>query len=847
LIDDQLIKIKMDKMKTILTTGIKKSNVIVYIVAIVVFLLITVIYFSPILEGKKLKQHDITMFKGMSKEIVDHRDATGEEALWTNSMFGGMPAWQISVRYNANLMRFVDKIITLWLPYPLNFVFLYFLGFFILMLVLKIDPWVGIVGSIAFALSSYFFIILGAGHTSKAHAIGYMAPVLAGIILTYRGKYWQGAVLTAVALSLEILSGHLQITYYLLIIVIVYGIFKLVESVIEKRMAHFFKATGFLIVAAVLAIFTHSTNLWATYDYGQDTMRGKPELTKTKEIKSGGLDKDYITDWSVGIGETWSLLIPNVKGGASGLLGNVDEIIEADPAYRKAIAQQSNAYWGDQPGTSGPVYVGIIVMFFFILGLFIIRSKLKWALLAVTILSILLAWGRNWMPLTDFFIDYIPGYNKFRAVSMILVMAELTIPILAFLALGKLVAEPELLRNNKKPIYYSIGLTGGILILFYLLPSSFFNFLSANESLQFAQLSQTSDAASANVYLSSLENVRIAIFKADVLRSIIYVALSALLVYLFIVNKIKKTWLILGIGVLILIDMISINQRYLNKNNFIRAREYETPFKLTAADKYILNDTDPDFRVLDLTKSTFNDASCSYFHKSIGGYHGAKLQRYQDVIENSIHKEIQELYALSGESTKESIDKILSSFQVLNMLNAKYIITNPNSMPLMNSSAFGHAWFANNIIMVNNADEEIAAINSNNLSLTAIVDNKFTDQLKGRSFENDNNSSILLDSYSPNYLVYNFSSSSEQLVVFSEIYYNKGWIAYIDNTKVPYLRANYILRALVVPGGNHKIEFKFEPKVWIVGERISFASSLLLIILILACVGFELKKRTVKK
>ena len=366
------------------------KNIIPYVTAVAVFLIITMVYFSPLLEGKKLKQHDIDMFKGMSKEIADFRESTGEEALWTNSMFGGMPAWQISVRYHGNLTTYIDKAVTLWLPYPANYVFLYFIGFFVLMLVLKIDPWVALIGSVAFALSSYFFIILGAGHTSKAHAIGYMAPVLAGIILAFRGKYWQGALLTAVALALEIKSGHLQITYYLLIIVIVYGIFKLIEAITTKQFAHFFKATGILIIAALLAVSTYSTNLWATYDYGQDTMRGTPELTKDAGNKSSGLDKDYITAWSYGVGETWSFLIPNIKGGASGLLGNVDAIKESDPTYRSAISQQSNAYWGDQPGTSGPVYIGVIVMFLFVLGMFIVNSKLKWILLIATILSIFL-------------------------------------------------------------------------------------------------------------------------------------------------------------------------------------------------------------------------------------------------------------------------------------------------------------------------------------------------------------------------------------------------------------------------------------------------------------------------
>lgn len=824
-----------------------KSNVTAYITAIVVFLIITLVYFSPLLEGKKLKQHDITMFKGMSKEIVDHREATGEEPLWTNSMFGGMPAWQISVRYSGNLTTYIDRAVTLWLPYPANYVFLYFLGFFVLMLVLKVDPWVGIVGAIAFALSSYFFIILGAGHTSKAHAIGYMAPVLAGIILTFRGKYWQGALLTAVALALEIKSGHLQITYYLLIIVIVYGIFKLIEAITKKQLAHFFKVTGILLVAAILAISTYTTNLWATYDYGQDTMRGKPELTKNSENKSSGLDKDYITAWSYGIGETWSFIIPNVKGGPTGILGNVDAIKEADPAYRNAIAQQSNYYWGDQPGISGSSYVGVIVMFLFLLGMFIVNDRLKWILFTVTVLSILLAWGKNWMPFTDFFIDYIPGYNKFRAVTMILVIAELAIPILAFLALNKIVSNPAILKVKKNSLYYSFGLTGGIILLFYIAPSVFFDFLSSNEKVQFAEIMKGKDAAQVSIYLSSLENVRIAIFRADAMRSLIFVVLAALLVYFYSVNKIKRSWLIAGLGLLILIDMVSINRRYLNNDNFIRAKQFDEPFTASAADNYILNDNDPDFRVLDITSSTFNDTRCSYFHKSIGGYHGAKLQRYQDLIEEHIQGDIQSITGvLSSGATMENIDNIFDRQQVLNMLNMKYVIYNPEAMPLMNKSAFGNAWFADNVVMVNSADEEIDALGKNELQTSAIVDKRFASQLEGKSFVKDSTSLIKLISYAPNKLIYNFNSLTEQLVVFSEIYYNKGWNAYIDGQQVPYLRANYVLRALPVPAGKHDIEFKFEPRIWVVGERISFAGSLLLILLLIAGIGFEVKKLIAK-
>lgn len=823
---------------------INLKKLIPYIVAVVVFLAISLVYFSPLLEGKKLQQHDVAMWKGMSKEIADYRESTGEEALWTNSMFGGMPAWQIWVKYKGNLVYFINKVVTLNLPYPANAVFLYFLGFLVLLLVLRVNPWVSLAGAIAYGLSSYFFIILGAGHISKAYAIGYMAPVLAGIILTFRGKYWQGALLTAVALALEIKAGHLQITYYLLLLVVVYGIFKLVEAVQQKQLPNFAKAGAYLLVAAILAVLTHSTNLWATYEYGRDTMRGKPELTKDKDIKSSGLDKDYITAWSYGVGETWSLMIPNAKGGASAQIGKQKALDKADRNYRQSISQQS-AYWGDQPGTSGPVYVGVIAVFLFILGLFIVNTNLRWALLAATILSIMLAWGKNFMPLTDLFIDYFPGYNKFRAVSMILVIAELTIPLLAFLALDKIIKNPELIRKNMKTFYISLGLTGGLLFLFYILPTAFFSFLSDFEETQFSSMLQGKDAGQMAAFMSSLEDVRIAIFKADALRSLLFVIAAAGILFAFIYGKIKKGWLIAGIAVLVLVDMVPVDQRYLNNDKFVRARLVEVPFSPTPADRQILQDKDPDFRVLDITSSTFNDSRCSYFHKSIGGYHGAKLQRYQDLIEYYIQPEISMITnTFSGEGI--TFDRILEMFekqQVLGMLNTRYVIYNPDAQPLRNSSAFGNAWLVNDYKIVATADEEIAALGKNDLKNTAIIDQRFAEQINGKVLSVDRTASISLASYAPNQLTYQFNAQSEQLVVFSEIYYNKGWNAYIDGDKVPHFRANYVLRAMTIPAGKHTIDFKFEPKVWAIGERVSFASSLLLILLVLGGLFVEVRKK----
>ncbi|MEJ2593575.1 MAG: YfhO family protein [bacterium] len=813
-----------------------------YFAAIIIFLVITFSYFSPLLEGKKLQQHDIAMYKGMSKEIVDFREATGEEPLWTNSMFGGMPAWQISVIYSGNLMRYVDDLFTLWLPRPADYVFLYFLGFFILMLVLRINPWVSIIGAIAFALSSYFFIILGAGHTSKAHAIGYMAPVLAGIILTYRGKYITGALMTALFLALEVRAGHPQITYYLLLVVLFYGIYQLIKMIQDKRYNHFFKATGLLVAAALMAVLTHATNLWATYDYGKDTMRGKPELTKNMENKSGGLDRDYITHWSYGIGETWSLLIPNVKGGASGVIGQQKEMKDiheralkkADPRYRKVISQQVSAYWGDQPGTSGPVYVGVIVVFLFVLGMFLVKDRLKWVLFAATLLSIFLSWGHHMMWFTDLFIDYVPGYNKFRAVSMTLVIAELTIPILAFMMLHKIVTEPDIIRANMRPFLISLGLTGGIILLFALFPAWFFSFTSEMEQNYLRTLPNNADSSQIIEAFENIEQVRIAIFRADAWRSLLFVAAAAGLLFVFVYLKISKVWFILGIAILILVDMVLIDRRYLNNDDFIRARQADMPFTEGRADQVILSDPDPDFRVLDLTVSTFNDASCSYFHKSIGGYHGAKLQRYQDLIDEYLNAEIQDLRtSLPGQNPETVIQQILKRQKILNMLNMRYIIVMKEMSAVPNRNNFGHAWFVKEIDRVKSADEEIEQIGEVDLKEVAVVDEKFSDNLPQQPIGGDTAATISLRSYAPNKLVYDYRSATNQLAVFSEIYYDKGWNAYLDGELVPHFRADYVLRAMSLPAGEHTIEFHFEPRVWKIGEKISLASSLLLILMVL--------------
>jgi len=801
--------------------SMKKSNLKIllpYIAAVMVFLLITVIYFSPLLEGKKIFQSDIAQFKGVSKEIVDFREKTKTEALWTNSMFGGMPAYQVSVSYKGNILGYVDKIITLGLPHPASVVFLYFIGFFILLMVLKVDPWLAIAGSIAFAFSSYFFIIIDVGHNSKAHAIAYIAPVLAGIILTLRKKYILGGILTAVFLSLEIKANHPQITYYLVIMVFLLGISELIFAFRQKRILQLMTSIGVLVIAATFAVLTNIATLWATWDYGKDTIRGKSELTSNLENKTSGLDKDYATQWSYGIGETMTLFIPNFYGGASASkISENSAIVKAlkeNNIPQNQIAQFTKyplpfLYWGNQPSVAGPVYVGAIVVFLFILGLIIVRGPLKWWLLAATVLSILLSWGHNFMALTDFFLDYVPGYNKFRAVSMTLVIAEVAMPTLAILALKVLFEKHLDQKKLVKSLQIAAGITGGITLLFVIMPGLFLSFTgpvdaSIQQNYQFPDW-----------MMQAIRDERARVVRLDALRSFVYIILSAGLLWAFLYSKVNKTYVYIILGALILLDMFAISKRYLNNESFTAKTKVETPFTPTQADQQILQDPDPDYRVFNLTVSTFNDASTSYFHKSIGGYHGAKLRRYQELIENQISK---------------------NNMSVLNMLNTKYfILPGEDRQPTAqrNYDALGHAWFVEGYELVDNADLEMAAISVFNPGDTAIIDKRFESALETFVPGRDSSASIELTAYAPNHLSYQYETSKDDLAVFSEIYYPKGWNAYVDGILTPHFRANYVLRAMVLPAGSHKLDFKFEPNIYVVGEKISLISSILLLIVII--------------
>jgi hypothetical protein len=826
--------------------------------AILLFVLISLIYFSPALEGKKLKQGDIERFKGMSKEITDYRKMTGEEPLWTRSMFSGMPAYFISVEYSGNLFRTVNKVLQLGLPHPANQLFLYFLGFFILMLVLRINPWLAIVGSLAFAFSSYFFIIIEAGHNSKALAISYMAPVLAGIILAFRGRYLTGGLLTAFFLSLEIAANHFQITYYLMLMIVIYGIYELVATIREKRWTNFLKASGSLLIAAVLALGVNATSLLISYDHTPYTTRGKSELTFNQENKTSGLDRDYVTAWSYGVSETMTLAIPRFMGGASyGQLGENSRLYDAltKNGFRKqdalSILKQVPLYWGQQPFTSGPVYAGAIIFFLFIFGLFIVKGKLRWWLLTVTVLAIMLAWGKNMMWFTNLFLDYFPAYNKFRAVSMTLVIADLAMPVLAMLALAKVFGKETDRAPLMKGLKYSTAIIGGIFLLLLLVPQWFFNF-SGNADADFTrQLADISreyfrSNAQASDFASALAGDRVRILRLDTLRSLLFILLSAGLIWFYLKGKIKKAGIVIaGIGILVLADMWPINKNYLNNENFERSRLVDNPYQPSEADNEIMRDREPGFRVLNLTVSPFNDASTSFFHHSVGGYHGAKLKRYQEIIEYHIEPEMRRLInVLRDGSTPERLEMILGESPVLNMLNTKYFVIMGKQGPILyvNPHRPGPAWFAEAFEFVAGADEEISRLGEIDPLRKAIIDIRYEAELQGKDFMHDTLGHIALTDYKPNHMTYTSRASSEQLAIFSEVYYPAGWKACIDGKPAAHFRANYVLRAMVVPAGEHTIEFKFEPEIFHTGETLSLIFSIILLSLILLYIIIELRK-----
>ena len=813
------------------------------IVAIVFFAAISFVYFYPaVTEGRILSQHDSVAGIGAGQEGKEYYERTGESTRWTNSVFGGMPTYQMAPSYESSRTLIgIEKLYRLYLPNYVWLVFVMLLGFYILLRAFDFKVWMSALGAILWAFSSYFFIIIAAGHIWKFVTLAYIPPTIAGMVLCYRGKYGIGCLLTALFVALQIASNHIQMSYYFLFVMFFMFIAYGVQAYRQQTLPAFWKATGVLVFAGVLGICVNLSNLYHTYEYSKESMRGKSELVKKNSANqtSSGLERDYITQWSYGIGETFTLLVPNTKGGASvPLAANEKAMEKANPLYGN-IYSQLGQYWGEQPGTSGPVYVGAFVLFLFVLGLFIVKGPMKWALLAATVLSILLSWGKNFMGFTDLFIDYMPMYNKFRTVSSILVIAEFTIPLLAMMALKEVVAAPQILKERRKEFLISFGLTGGLALLFAIFPKVFFpSYVSSMEM----QALQNIPAEQLVPLLTNLEEVRVSLFTADAWRSFFIVLIGVALVWGYGMGKLKPTMLVGALLVLCLVDMWDVNKRYLYDDQFVEKKVQTEGFQQTETDKLILQDNTLHYRVLNLASNTFNENNTSYWHKSIGGYHAAKLRRYQEMIEEHISGEMNGLFKGVTEVQGDVARLNPTDFPVLNMLNARYFIfplQGGKTLPLPNPHALGNAWFVNEVQYVDNANEEIAAIHGMNPKQKAVVDKRFASSVQ--SIPAGADATIRLVAYEPNYLKYEVESEKGGTVVFSENYY-PGWESTVDGKEVPHGRANYILRAMNVPAGKHVVEFKFDPKSLHLTETIAYVALGLLALLAVLVAWVYLKK-----
>jgi len=816
------------------------TNFTPHIVAVLLFTVISFLYFKPVIEGKQLLGHDSESWMCMAKETIDHNEKSDDVTLWTNSMFGGMPTYQISMQQPYNFIKYVEDVIMFY-PNTVYNLMLYLLGFYVLLLAFKVKPWLAIVGAIAFSFASYNLIIILAGHNSKAITIAYMAPLIGSVFMAFRQNKIIGSLLTAFFLSLAIRANHVQILYYTLIILLFFGVVEFIYSLKNKEIKSFFQSVGLVLIAALIAIGMNATSLITTYEYGQYTMRGNSNgLTVDAQNSQHGLNKDYITQWSYGVDETMTLLIPNFKGGASaGYLDAKSETGEklksmGVPNVETMMKEmQLPLYWGDQPGTSGPVYLGAIIIFLFVLSFFLVEKRILWWLIPMILLTLMLSWGRNFMWLTDIFIDYIPLYNKFRTVSMTLVAAGFGITLLAILAL-KEIFNPDINKEKlSRPIIISAAITAGISLIFAILPGMAGSFIGATDAQQFQ-----GDYAFLN---QTLPIDRKAMLVGDAFRSFGFIIAAAGLIWLYSKNKIKTNLTIVLLGILFLADLVPVCKRYLNDDSFTRKRKFENLIQPTNADNIILQDKS-EFRVLNAEVSIFNDASPSYFHKNIGGYHAAKLRRYQELINMQIEKEIGQLFGAFGRAkTFEQIAPTLDSLGVLNMLNMKYVIYNKDAAPLINPYANGNAWFVNKVNIATNADEEMKLVGEIDTKHELVVDKIFAQNLI-TNYNPDSTATISLQSYKPNHLIYNFSSKTDRMAVFSEIYYDKGWNAYINDEKVPYIRANYLLRAMQLKAGNYEIEYKFEPLSYSLGNIIALVSSILLSLSFLVFLVLKLKK-----
>lgn len=798
-----------------------------HLVIIGIFVLLCLAYFSPAIQGKALVQQDVLQAKAMQKEIMDFKAIDGKGPLWTNSMFGGMPAYQIWVQYPYNITTYVISFFNSILPNPISTILLYLLGAYLLFSVLRVKPWLAAAGAIALVFSSYNFIIIEAGHSNKALALAFFAPILAGIILTLRRQFVWGTAITALALALEIRANHIQMTYYLFIALLVFVGFELYQAIKTKTIQNLVKPATYLAGAVLLAVAVNAGTLWTTYEYGKESIRGKSNLSTNHLEPANGLDKEYAYQWSQGVGENITLLVPNFYGGSSttGLAEDgvivktlTDKGIPSEQAV--GFAKQLPAYWGEKPFTSGPFYFGAIICFLFIVGLFVVKGRTKWWILSASLLSVVLAFGKNWPIVSDIFFTYFPLYNKFRAVESILVIAGFLFPILAILAVQELIDSKEERQKLAKQVRYAAMGTLGLLVLLLALPNLFFNFQASTHPQLIEQLTQITggDKSFAESIANALINDRISLARADVLRSIVFVLIAFGLVWAFLKNKLSSSTLTILLAVAVLVDMWGVNRRYLNNDNFVDQSVLNQQFQAREVDQFILRDTSANYRVFDLTIPTFSSANSTYFHKTVGGYHAAKLKRFQEVLDKQFNNAINE--------------------DVLDMLNTKYVILNDpqtKSQKMQGrESACGNVWFVPNVTLVKSADEEMNAISSFDPKAEAFVSTEFQSLIDTKKVGFDPNGRIKLSNYRPDHLSYTYSTSKDMVAIFSEIWYDKGWKAYVDGEEIPYFRANYILRAAVLPGGNHTVEFKFEPTSYYVGGYISLVASLIL----LALVGF---------
>ena len=830
------------------------------VVAVVVFALLAFAYFFPAdIEGRVLNQGDISAGIGAAHEQQEYFEKTGERTRWTNALFSGMPTYQLAPSYSStDKLSFAERAYHLWLPDNVWYLFVYLLGFYILLRAFDFRQHLAVLGSILWAFSTYFLIIIAAGHIWKVMALAYLPPMIGGVVLAYRGKYLWGMVVTAFFAALEAHANHVQMTYYYLLPILLMVIAFAVEAVRERRWGHLLKATCAVVVGGLLGVLVNSSNLYHTWKYSKETMRGKSELVKenTANQTSSGLERSYITDYSYGIGETWTLLVPNAKGGTSmRLLGDNDAAKKEGESHAFDLGQgqrvpysymfnQMPQYWEEsmEPGangTVGPVYVGAFVCFLFVLGLFIVRGPMKWALLVATVLSIMLAWGKNFTWLTDLFIDYLPMYAKFRAVESILVIAEFCIPLLAMLTLKRIVDEPEVLTKKIKYVYTSLALTGGVCLLFALMPSVFFNFTTQAE---YAQFSQMLPGGQVGPFMESLSSVRQSVFTADCWRSLAIIVVGVFILLLYKARKLQTLPMVVLLAVLCLIDLWPVNKRYLNDGMFKPAQERQRVRSLTDADRMILDDKTLDYRVLNLAGNVFNENETSYYHKSVGGYHAAKLRRYQELIEAYISSEMNQLPTLINE-TQGDLSQVRgdSIYPVLNMLNTKYLLAAQQNLAVPNPWAQGNAWFVDHVNYVGNANEELDGIAAIDVRHEAVADRSF-EQVLGQAAAIDSTAKVKLLSYEPNELKYAVESQTGGVVVFSEIYY-PDWTATIDGQPAELGRVNYVLRALRVEPGHHEVVMSFFPKSIDRTETVAYAALIALLLLVVLLVIMESRRQ----